>query len=93
MGRSKWKGLFLDINIFKNLNEKLNKNNINVWTRRSVISSDFVSRKIFVYTGNKFKSVFITRGKVGFKFGEFCSTRNIRLKKKKLNKKKLKNKK
>jgi ribosomal protein S19 len=92
MGRAKWKGSFIEKFALNKLNGKSNSNYFNVWSRRSVISSNFISKKIFIYTGNRFKPVFITREKVGFKFGEFCLTRNAQSEKKG-NKKKNKNKK
>jgi ribosomal protein S19 len=93
MGRANWKGSFIDKFVLNKLNIKPNLNSMQVWGRRSTISSNFISKKIFVYTGNRFKPVFITRDKVGFKFGEFCLTRNAQFEKKKSNKKKGKNKK
>lgn len=88
MGRASWKGSFIEKFALNKLNVKSNSNYFNVWSRRSVISSNFISKKIFVYTGNRFKPVFVTREKVGYKFGEFCMTRNTQFEKKKLNKKK-----
>jgi ribosomal protein S19 len=70
MGRAVWKGSFVDKFALNKLNVKSSSNYFNIWTRRSVISSNFISKKIFVYTGNRFKPVFITREKIGFKFGE-----------------------
>ena len=92
MGRANWKGSFVEKFALNKLNVKSNSNYFNIWSRRSVISSNFISKKVFVYTGNRFKPVFVTRDKVGFKFGDFCMTRNSQLKKKE-NKKKGKNKK
>jgi ribosomal protein S19 len=93
MGRANWKGSFVEKFALNKLNVKLNSNYFNIWARRSVIPSNFISKKIFVYTGNRFKPVFITRDKIGFKFGEFCMTRNAQFEKKKMNKKKTKTKK
>ena len=92
MGRANWKGSFIEKFALNKLNVKLNSKNINVWNRNSTISSNFIGKKLFVYSGNYFKPVFITRDKIGFKFGEFCMTRNIKIEKKKENKKKKKNK-
>ena len=87
MGRARWKGSFIEKFALNKLNAKSNLNYFNIWSRRSVIPSNFVSKKVFVYTGNRFKPVFITRDKIGFKFGEFCITRNSQVKKKEKNKK------
>jgi small subunit ribosomal protein S19 len=93
MGRANWKGSFVEKFALNKLNAKSNSNYFNIWSRRSVIPSNFISKKVFVYTGNRFKPVFITRDKVGFKFGEFCMTRNAQFEKKKVSKKKGKSKK
>jgi ribosomal protein S19 len=86
MGRANWKGSFVEKFALNKLNVKSKSEIFRVWSRRSVIPSNFVSKKIFVYTGNSFKTVFITRDKIGFKFGEFCMTRNAYFEKKKTNK-------
>lgn len=88
MGRAAWKGIFLDKFALNKLNAKSNSKYFNIWARRSIISSNFISKKMFVYTGNRFKPVFITRDKIGYKFGEFCGTRTIQTEKKRINKKK-----
>ena len=92
MGRASWKGSFVEKFALNKLNVKSNSNYFNIWSRRSVIPSNFISKKVFVYTGNRFKPVFVTRDKIGFKFGEFCMTRNANIKKE-IKKKKEKNKK
>jgi small subunit ribosomal protein S19 len=92
MGRASWKGSFVEKFALNKLNVKSNSNYFNIWSRRSVIPSNFISKKVFVYTGNRFKPVFVTRDKIGFKFGEFCMTRNANIKKE-IKKKKVKNKK
>jgi len=92
MGRASWKGSFVEKFALNKLNVKSNSNYFNIWSRRSVIPSNFISKKVFVYTGNRFKPVFVTRDKIGFKFGEFCMTRNANIKKE-IKKKKLKKKK
>jgi len=90
MGRANWKGSFVEKFALNKFNVKSKGETFRVWSRRSVIPSNFVSKKIFVYTGNSFKPVFITRDKIGFKFGEFCLTRNRRIKKKEKKKEKKK---
>lgn len=75
MSRSSWKGPYLDKRFFKT--KKLHK----VWSRQSVIPSSLRGKKIFVYNGKAFKRIFITKNKIGFKFGEFCKTRLFNKKK------------
>jgi len=71
MGRSKWKGNFIEESLLKNTE----KRNLKIFSRRSVIPSFFIGKKVLVYSGKNFKKIFITREKVGFKFGDFCKTR------------------
>jgi ribosomal protein S19 len=78
MGRSIWKGPFLDKIFLKKKAIKLTQ----IWSRRSSIPGYLVGKKISIYNGKTFKKIFITREKIGFKFGDFCFTRNSFQKKK-----------
>ena len=79
MSRSKWKGNFLtNINFIKTEIEKSK-----MWMRNSSISSGLIGKRLLIHNGKSFKTVFITREKVGFKFGEFSFTRTHTLKIKK----------
>lgn len=74
MSRSKWKGPFIH---FKLLKSKFLKNKLfKVWFRDSIILSVFINFKFVVHCGHFFKNLVITREKVGYKFGEFCTTRS-----------------
>jgi small subunit ribosomal protein S19 len=90
MGRAKWKGNFIEKVGLHKLNTKIN--NFKLWSRRSVVTSNFISQKLFIHGGNSFRPLFINREKVGFKFGEFSISRNTNFQKKKKIKKKTKNK-
>ncbi len=77
MGRSCWKGPYVH---FKFLRKKILFNTskkffIPVWSRSSVILSSFVGFKFNIHSGKAFKRFFVTREKIGYKFGEFCTTR------------------
>jgi small subunit ribosomal protein S19 len=80
MRRSKWKGNFIDKSILKlsNINQK--KKQLKIWSRRSVIPAFLVGANVLIYSGKEFKKIKITREKVGFKFGEFCTTRKYKSK-------------
>lgn len=81
MSRSIKKGPFIDYKLEKRvleMNEGGNKNVIKTWSRRSVISPDFVGHTIAVHNGNKFIPVYITENMVGHKLGEFSPTRTFR---------------
>jgi small subunit ribosomal protein S19 len=70
MSRSKWKGPFLNYKILSSINNKKK-----IWCRSSVIPSFLIGSFVFIHKGNSFKKIFVSREKVGFKFGEFSPTR------------------
>ena len=81
MSRSLKKGPFIDFKLEKRvleMNESGKKKVIKTWSRRSVISPDFVGHTIAVHNGNKFIPVYITENMVGHKLGEFSPTRIFR---------------
>ncbi|MGI6324202.1 MAG: 30S ribosomal protein S19 [Bacteroidales bacterium] len=81
MSRSIKKGPFIEFKLEKRLlemNERGKKSVIKTWSRRSVISPDFVGHTIAVHNGNKFIPVYITENMVGHKLGEFAPTRTFR---------------
>jgi small subunit ribosomal protein S19 len=81
MSRSIKKGPFIDFKLDKRvleMNEGAKKSVIKTWSRRSVISPDFVGHTIAVHNGNKFIPVYITENMVGHKLGEFAPTRTFR---------------
>jgi small subunit ribosomal protein S19 len=81
MRRSIKKGPFIDFKLEKRIvemNEGQKKSVLKTWSRRSVISPDFVGHTIAVHNGNKFIPVYITENMVGHKLGEFSPTRTFR---------------
>jgi small subunit ribosomal protein S19 len=81
MSRSIKKGPFIDFKLEKRvlgMNEGGKKSVIKTWSRRSVISPDFVGHTVAVHNGNKFIPVYITENMVGHKLGEFAPTRTFR---------------
>lgn len=70
MKRSRWKGPFYSKNILKNCQKS-----IKIYSRCSVIPLKLVNKTIFIYNGKTFIKTLITRGKVGYKFGSFVTTR------------------
>ena len=70
MSRSIKKGPFIDFKLEKRvleMNEGQKKSVLKTWSRRSVISPDFVGHTIAVHNGNKFIPVYITENMVGHK--------------------------
>ena len=81
MSRSIKKGPFIDLplsNKVDKMNDSGRKTVIKTWSRRSVISPDFVGHTLAVHNGNKFIPVYITENMVGHKLGEFAPTRTFR---------------
>lgn len=81
MSRSLKKGPFIDFKLEKRvleMNDSGKKSVIKTWSRRSVISPDFVGHTVAVHNGNKFIPVYVTENMVGHKLGEFAPTRMFR---------------
>ena len=81
MARSIKKGPFIEFKLEKRvltMNDSGKKSVIKTWSRRSMISPDFVGHTIAVHNGNKFIPVYITENMVGHKLGEFAPTRIFR---------------
>jgi small subunit ribosomal protein S19 len=81
MSRSLKKGPFIDYKLEKrvtDMNSASKKSVIKTWSRRSMISPDFVGHTIAVHNGNKFIPVYVPEHMVGHKLGEFAPTRTFR---------------
>ena len=82
MPRSLKKGPFIDLKLLKKvrtMNESKQKKVIKTWSRRSMITPEFVGHTLAVHNGNKFIPVFIYENMVGHKLGEFSPTRTFRM--------------
>jgi|LauGreDrversion4_2_1035121.scaffolds.fasta_scaffold1114161_2 ribosomal protein S19 len=73
MSRSKWKGPFIHYKFLKK--KKLFNKISKIWLRNSIILSSFINQKFLIHNGKVFKTFVVTREKIGYKFGEFCTTR------------------
>ena len=82
MSRSIKKGPYVDSKLIKKI-EKMSKNGkknvIKTWSRRSMITPEFVGHTFAVHNGNKFIPVFVNENMVGHKLGEFSPTRTFRI--------------
>jgi len=81
MGRSLWKGPFVDDHLkvkVGTMNEKNEKKVVRTWSRRSTIVPDFIGHTIAVHNGRKFIPVYVTENMVGHKLGEFSPTRTFK---------------
>jgi small subunit ribosomal protein S19 len=82
MARSLKKGPFVDVKLLEKI-EKMSgaggaKRPIKTWSRRSMITPDFVGHTFLVHNGKIFNSVFVTENMVGHKLGEFSLTRSFK---------------
>jgi len=82
MTRSLKKGPYVDQKLEKRLiamKDSKKKKVVKTWSRRSMVTPDFVGHTIAVHNGNKFIPVFISENMVGHKLGEFAPTRTFRM--------------
>ena len=81
MGRSLYKGPFVDDHLAKkveDMNAKSEKKVVKTWSRRSTITPDFIGHTFGVHNGKKFIPVYVTENMVGHKLGEFSPTRTFK---------------
>lgn len=81
MPRSLKKGPFVDPHLQKKVDEQNEKGTntvIKTWSRRSMITPDFLGHTFAVHDGRKHVPVFVTESMVGHKLGEFAPTRTFR---------------
>jgi small subunit ribosomal protein S19 len=81
MGRSLKKGPFVDVKLVEKIDKMSGggvKKPIKTWSRRSMITPDFVGHTFLVHNGKIFNSVFVTENMVGHKLGEFSLTRTFK---------------
>lgn len=80
MARSLKKGPYVDEKLLDKIdamNETGQKRPIKTWSRRSMVTPDFVGHTFLVHNGKEFISVFVTENMVGHKLGEFSPTRKF----------------
>ena len=79
MTRSTKKGPFIDAHLLKKVEAMTDKKQpIKTWSRRSVISPDFIGHTFLVHNGRQHVKGFVTEDMVGHKLGEFSQTRTFR---------------
>jgi small subunit ribosomal protein S19 len=79
--RSLKKGPFVDLHLMNKVAKVLETNDkrpIKTWSRRSLITPDFVGLTIQVHNGRQHIPVFVNEDMVGHKLGEFAITRTFR---------------
>lgn len=78
MARSLKKGPFVDDHLLEKIDRAASegkKKPIKTWSRRSMITPEFVGLTFMVHNGKTFNSVFVTENMVGHRLGEFSPTR------------------
>jgi small subunit ribosomal protein S19 len=81
MGRSIKKGPFIDGHLLEKITKakaSQSKTPIKTWSRRSMITPDFVGLTFTVHNGKMFHPVFVTENMVGHRLGEFSPTRTFK---------------
>ena len=81
MSRSSKKGPWAEERLMKRvqaMNESGNKQMVKTWSRRSVVTPDFLGHTFAVHDGRKHIPVFVTESMVGHKLGEFAPTQTFR---------------
>jgi len=82
MARSAKKGPFVDESLLTKVDRikaSGKREVIKTWSRRSMVTPEFVGLTIAVHDGRKFVPVFITENMVGYYLGEFAPTRTFRM--------------
>ena len=80
MARSLKKGPFIDPSLQRRVDSVMrsgSKQVIRTWSRRSMITPEFVGLTFHVHNGKLFVPVFITENMVGHRLGEFSPTRKF----------------
>ena len=80
MARSLKKGPFVDPSLQRKvdrLQASGSKQVVRTWSRRSMITPDFVGLTFHMHNGKLFMPVFITENMVGHRLGEFAPTRKF----------------
>ena len=82
MPRSIKKGPYIQESLWKKVvtaNETKSQKVIKTWSRRSMITPEFVGHTLAIHNGNKFIPVYVYENMVGHKLGEFAPTRKFRM--------------
>ncbi len=80
MARSLKKGPYVEPSLQRNVTRVVGgekKQVIKTWSRRSMITPEFVGLTFHVHNGKLFVPVFVTENMVGHRLGEFSPTRKF----------------
>lgn len=76
--RSKWKGILLKNNFYKKIQKK-SKSSIKIFNRNCIITPLCLGHTFEIHNGKTFIKLVITEDMIGYKFGEFSTTRKKNL--------------
>lgn len=82
MARSAKKGPFVDDSLLKKIDQVKasgKRDAIKTWSRRSMVTPEFVGLTIAVHNGKKFIPVYVSENMVGHYLGEFAPTRTFKM--------------
>lgn len=80
MARSLKKGPYIDHHLQTKVDNAISKGDkkvIKTWSRRSMVTPEFVGLTFAVHNGRKFVPVYVTENMIGHKMGEFAPTRTF----------------
>lgn len=75
MGRSKWKGPYINVKNLETLKEFKKHYAKTAISRNTTILPQFIEQTLPVHNGKKFVEILVTEEMIGHKFGEFSATR------------------
>ena len=81
MPRSLKKGPYVEEKLLKKveaMNQSSRKQPIKTWSRRSMITPEFVGLTFSIHNGKTFLPIFITENMVGHRLGELAPTRTFK---------------
>ena len=81
MPRSLKKGPYVEDSLLRKveaMNKAARKQPIKTWSRRSMITPEFVGLTFSIHNGKTFLPIFITENMVGHRLGEFAPTRTFK---------------
>lgn len=82
MAKSIWKPEYVNLGFIKTLSHyqtSPQKNRaILMWSKASIITPGMVGLAVEVHDGQRHVPVYVTDSKIGYKFGQFVSTRTFR---------------
>lgn len=81
MARSAKKGPYVELSLMQKVTAAKSGNKrdaIKTWSRRSMVTPEFVGLTVAVHNGRKFIPIFVTENMVGHLLGEFAPTRVFR---------------